>query len=183
MTTLKTKRLILRPWKEEDLEPFARLNADPRVMEYLPTVLTKKQSEATLKSSQAHIEKYGWGKWAVTLLDTGELIGRIGLGEVDFQANFTANIELGYRLAFEHWGKGYASEGAAECLKFGFETLNLSEIVSFTAIQNMRSRRIMEKVGMYHDSKGDFDHPQLPEGHPLRRYVLYRIKNAGQKNE
>ncbi|MBS0624378.1 MAG: GNAT family N-acetyltransferase [Verrucomicrobia bacterium] len=175
MSILKTKRLILRPWKEADLAPFAALNADPKVMEYFPSILTKEQSEATLKSSQAHIEKYGWGKWAVTLIETGEFIGRIGLEELDFQANFSSNIELGYRLAFEHWGKGYASEGANAALKYGFNYLNLNEIIAFTPVQNMLSRAVMKRIGMHHDSKDDFDHPKLLEGHPLRRYVLYRI--------
>lgn len=175
MTLLKTKRLILRQWQEEDLEPFAGLNADPRVMEYFSSTLTQEESAAALTLSRIHIQKHGWGKWAVALIETGEFLGRIGLEEIDFPASFAPNIELGYRLAFEHWGKGYATEGALACLKYGFETLNLKEIVSFTATLNIRSRAVMERIGMHRDSKDDFDYPKLHEGHKLRRHVLYRL--------
>lgn len=182
MITLKTKRLILRPWEETDLELFAELNADPRVMQYFPSVLTKEQSEGLLKSSQAHIKNHGWGKWAV-MLNTGEFIGRIGLEEVDFQCAFSPSIELGYRLAFEHWGKGYASEGAKAALEYGFNCLNLPEIVAFTPTKNIRSRAVMECIGMHRDPKDDFDHPKLPENHPLRKHVLYRLKKTNwEKN-
>lgn len=114
-------------------------------------------------------------KWAVSLLETDEFIGRIGLEEVDFQAPFSSSIEIGYRIAYNHWGKGYASEGARAAIAYGFQTLHLNEIIAFTPVQNVRSRRIMEKIGMHHNSKDDFDHPKLVEGHPLRRHVLYRI--------
>jgi 3-dehydroquinate dehydratase/shikimate dehydrogenase len=113
--------------------------------------------------------------WAVSIPDVADFVGFIGLAEPSFNAHFTPAVEVGWRLAFDHWGKGYATEGAKAALEYGFETLNLNEIVSFTAIQNMRSRRIMEKIGMQHDPKDDFDHPKLPEGHPLRRHVLYRM--------
>ncbi len=128
-----------------------------------------------------HIERCGWGFWAASLIQTGECIGFIGLEDVYFSAPFNAfnpAVEIGWRLAFSHWGKGYATEGAKAALHYGFVTLSLKEIVSFTATQNKRSRRIMEKIGMHHDSKGDFDHPKLPEGHPLRRHVLYRIQQS-----
>lgn len=177
--SIATRRLILRPWLEEDLEPFALLNADPRVMEYFPRVKTREESSSFIHLVSKHIAKYGWGFWAVSLIETGDFIGFIGLEHVDFQAAFTPAVEIGWRLAFKYWGKGYATEGALACLKHGFEKLQLQEIVSFTTMQNIRSRRVMEKIGMHHDSKDDFDHPKLPEGHPLKRHVLYRINQQG----
>jgi 3-dehydroquinate dehydratase/shikimate dehydrogenase len=174
-STIQTKRLILRQWEEEDLEPFAELNADPRVMEYFPSTLSREESKAVLKSSHDHIAKYGWGKWAVALIETGEFVGRIGLEEVDFQAAFSPSVELGYRLAFKQWGKGYALEGAKAALQYGFTHLKLNEIVAFTPVQNMRSRVVMARLGMHHDAKYDFDHPKLPKGHKLSRHVLYRL--------
>lgn len=176
MTIITTKRLILRPWKEEDLEPFAALNADPRVMEYFPSVLSREESEAVMRSSSEHIEKFGWGKWAVALKETGEFIGRMGLEKVDFQASFYPHVELGYRLAYNHWGKGYASEGSKAVLDYAFNVLKLEEVVAFTSVQNRRSQEVMIRIGMHHDPKDDFDHPKLPIDHPLRRHVLYRLK-------
>lgn len=176
--TIKTKRLILRPWKKEDLEPFAKLNADPRVMECFPGLKTREESDAMVKRISNHIEQYGWGFWATSLIQTGEFIGFIGLQDVDFKADFTPAVEIGWRLAFKYWGKGYATEGALASLRYGFEKLKLEKIVSFTAVQNMRSRAVMERIGMHHNPKGDFDHPSLSEGHQLRRHVLYVIKNT-----
>jgi|SRR3990167_3398796 len=178
MTTLKTQRLILRPWREEDLEPFAQLNADPRVMEYFPSVLSREASDQVAKKLQAKFEERGWGLWAVSVPGVAEFIGFIGLNTVDkatFPAHFTPAVEVGWRLAFDYWGKGFATEGAIASLKYGFETLQLKEIVSFTAVQNARSRAVMGKIGMQRDPKDDFDHPKLPEGHWLKKHVLYRL--------
>jgi 3-dehydroquinate dehydratase / shikimate dehydrogenase len=183
--TVRTERLILRPWQEDDLEPFAQLNADPRVREYFPGILSRQESDASVKLISNHIERCGWGFWAASLIQTGKFIGFIGLEDVYFSApfnKFTPAIEIGWRLAFNHWGKGYATEGAKGALQYGFDTLNLEEIVSFTAVQNMRSRHVMEKIGMNHDETNDFDHPKLSDGHPLKRHVLYRLKsNEWQK--
>lgn len=184
--TINTKRLILRPWTEDDLEPFAKLNADARVREYFPGLLTRQESDASLKSMAEHIERYGWGFWATSLAESGEFIGFIGLEDVHFSASFNASapaVEIGWRLAFNHWGKGYATEGALAALKYGYEILNLEEIVSFTAVPNQRSRRVMEKIGMHHRPEEDFDHPKLAEGHPLRRHVLYRLEKAGWQQQ
>ena len=172
---LQTERLVLRQWCSADLEPLSRMNADPIVMEYFQSVLIPEESNALLQRAYNHIEEHGWGKWAVVLKETGEFIGRIGLEEVDFHSSFSPNIELGYRLAFEHWGKGYASEGASAVLKYGFNYLNLNEIVAFTPVRNLRSQRVMERIGMHHDPRDDFDHPKLPKGHPLQKHLLYRI--------
>ena len=179
MTILKTKRLFLRPWKETDLEPFAALNADPKVMEYFPSTLSRDESDSLAKRIQSKFEKNGYGMWAVAIPGVADFIGFIGLNNEDkstFPAHFTPAVEIGWRLASDYWGKGYATEGAKAVLAYGFESLNLEEIVSFTTVQNMRSRRIMEKIGMHHNPKDDFDHPKLAEGHPLRRHVLYRLK-------
>lgn len=178
MTTLQTKRLILRPWSEQDLEPFAKLNADPKVMEYFPGTLSKTESDQLANRIKTKIDEKGWGMWAVSVPGIAEFIGFIGLNshdQVSLPVPFTPAVEVGWRIAFEHWGKGYATEGAKAALAYGFEKLNLGEIVSFTAVQNMRSRRVMERIGMHHDPRDDFDHPKLLEGHPLRKHVLYRL--------
>lgn len=182
---IQTNRLILRQWREEDFKPFAQLNADPRVREFFPGLLTREESDASIKTIAEHISKKGWDLWAVELLKTGEFIGFIGLREVDFKAPFNKEapaVEIGWRLAFNYWGQGYATEGATAALHFGFEKLSLPEIVSFTTVNNMRSRSVMEKIGMHHLDADDFDHPRLPEGHPLRRHVFYRLRyNEWQK--
>jgi RimJ/RimL family protein N-acetyltransferase len=183
---IQTERLILRQWHEEDLEPFAALNADPRVMEYFPATLSQQESDQMMKRMQTKIEERGWGWWAVSLVKNGNFIGFIGMNNVDpatFPAHFAPAVEVGWRLACPYWGKGYATEGALVCLKYGFETLNLEEVVSFTAAQNMRSRAVMERIGMLRDPKDDFDHPKLPEGHRLRRQVLYRLKAKKWQNQ
>lgn len=174
---LETKRLLLRPWQESDLEPFAKMNADPHVREYFPSLLSRKESDASIEECSLHIAKYGFGFWAISLIETDTFIGMIGLQHVPFQAPFTPAVEIGWRLAFEHWGKGYATEGALKALEYGFTSLQLHEIVAFTPVKNMRSRHVMEKIGMHHDLPGDFDHPKISLEHPLRRHVLYRIKN------
>lgn len=179
---IETERLVLRPWRESDLEPFARLNADPRVMEYFPSILSRKESDDLASRISSKLKEQGWGLWAVSILDVANFVGFIGLAEPSFHAHFTPAVEVGWRLCFDHWGKGYATEGAKAVLKHGFETLNFNEIVSFTTVQNMRSRRIMEKIGMHHDPKDDFDYPKLLKGHPLRRHVLYRINHSEWKN-
>ena len=175
---IKTERLILRPWQAHDLEPFAKLNADPRVREYFPGLLSRKESDHFVKLMSDHINTWDWGLWATSLIETDEFIGFIGLQHVNFQAHFTQTpaVEIGWRLAFNYWGKGYATEGALAALRYGFDTLNLQEIVSLTPVQNQRSRHVMEKIGMHHDIKDDFNHPKLSDDHPLKRHVLYRLK-------
>ena len=177
---IKTERLILRPWRKEDLEPFAKLNTDPRVREFLyPTVLSKEASDQLVKQIEAKIEKNGWGMWAVSVPGIAEFIGFIGLNYLDpsdFPAPFTPAVEIGWRLSYEYWGKGYATEGALACLQYGFKTLNLDEIVAITTVRNERSQAVMKRISMHHDAKDDFNHPHVPEDHPLSRHVLYRIK-------
>lgn len=182
MTIIKTKRLILRPWRDADMESFAKLNADPRVMEFFPLPLSRDESDQMVNRMKAKIEERGWGLWAVSVIGTDECIGFIGLNDVD-KTLFLPAVEVGWRLAYDHWGKGYAPEGAAACLKYGFETLNLPEIVSFTAALNVRSMSVMEKIGMHRDPADDFDHPKLPEGHKLKPHVLYRLKQSEWKTK
>lgn len=173
---ITTKRLVLRQWQEKDLEPFAKLNADPRVREYFPSLMTREESDELAHRFSRHIEQSGWGFWAAALIETGEFIGFIGLEKVPFQAPFTPAVEIGWRLAFEYWGKGYATEGAKAALRYGFEKLHLREIVAFTVPTNLRSQAVMKKIGMHSDPKDDFNHPKVADGHPLKRHVFYKIR-------
>lgn len=176
MTELLTDRLSLRQWRAADLEPFAALNADPLVMAFMPRCLSRAESDDFLDKAQAGVARRGWGLWAVELRASGELIGCVGLGVPTFQAHFTPCVEILWRLRNASWGYGYATEGARACLRFAFENLALREVVAFTVTANTRSRAVMERLGMRRDAGGDFDHPRLPAGHPLRAHVLYRIR-------
>ena len=175
---LYTNRLILRQWCEEDLAPFAQMNADPIVMEYFPSVLSQKESDELANKIQNHFQKNGFGFWAVEMPTVTRFAGFIGLSIPSFTAHFTPCVEIGWRLKKECWGQGYATEGANACLEFGFQELQLKEIVSLTATQNARSQRVMEKISMTRAPKDDFQHPLLPETHPLSHHVLYRINST-----
>jgi RimJ/RimL family protein N-acetyltransferase len=172
---LRTDRLALRRWRESDLEPFAALNADPEVRRYFPKRMNRAESDALAEGQRELIDERGWGLWAVEVIGGAPFIGFVGLAEPRFQAHFTPAVEVGWRLAREHWGHGYATEAAREALAFAFGELALDEVVSFTSAINERSRRVMERLGMTHDPADDFDHPLIPEG-PLRPHVLYRIR-------
>jgi RimJ/RimL family protein N-acetyltransferase len=176
---IRTERLLLRPWRESDLETFAEMNADRRVMEFFPATMSRDESDAGAARIRAHFEAQGFGLWAVELPDRAPFIGFTGLATPRFEAHFTPCVEIGWRLSFAFWGFGYATEAARAALTFGFDGLGLREIVSFTAISNVRSRHVMEKIGMKRDLAGDFDHPLVPEGHPHRPHVLYRTSRAG----
>lgn len=177
-TSLRTKRLILRRWTANDIAPFAALNADPVVMERFPSTLTLDQTKSFVAAAEAHFEREGFGLWAAELIETGEMIGFVGLSIPKFEAHFTPCVEIGWRLAHKHWGQGFAPEGAHEVLNDGFTRLKLEQIVSFTSTLNSNSIRVMEKIGMKRDPSEDFDHPRVEEGHHLRRHVLYRIKSS-----
>jgi RimJ/RimL family protein N-acetyltransferase len=172
---LRTERLILRGWREDDLEPFAALNADPRVMEYFPALLSRAESAAAAARIQEHSARYGFGLWAIEVPGVAAFAGFVGLSIPSYQAHFTPCVEVGWRLARACWGHGYVTEGARAAVRFGFEQLGLEEIVSFTVPANQRSRRVMERLGMRYAPVDDFDHPRIPEGHPLRQHVLYRL--------
>lgn len=174
--TIATPRLLLRPWRETDLPAFAALNADRKVMEFFPKVLDRIESDALAFRIRENFARRGFGLWAVEVPGVAPFIGFVGLSVPGFSAHFTPCVEIGWRLAREHWGHGYATEGAHASLDFGFGNFPLEEIVSFTTAANRRSRAVMERLGMTHTPADDFDHPALPEGHPLRPHVLYRIR-------
>jgi RimJ/RimL family protein N-acetyltransferase len=181
--TIQTKRLQLRRWLPEDREPFAKLNADTRVMEFFPGLLSRHQSDAVADRIEAHFQRHGYGFWAVEIPGVNPFAGFIGLGVPRFEAPFTPCVEIAWRVAADYWNRGYATEGARAALDFGFESLELEEIVSFTVPDNHRSRRVMEKIGMKHVADDDFDHPLLPEGHPLLRHVFYRVDRSRVCND
>jgi len=176
---IETERLRLRRWESRDREPFARMNGDPRVMEFFPALLTRAESDQIVDRIEAHFHRHGFGLYALELRQRQEFIGFVGLSVPAFQAPFTPCVEIGWRLAAEQGGRGLATEAARAVVAHGFESLGLDSLVSFTPPANVRSRRVMEKLAMTHDPEDDFDHPGLPEGHRLRRHVLYRLKRPG----
>jgi RimJ/RimL family protein N-acetyltransferase len=181
MLIAETDRLILRSWQESDRAPFARLNADPRVMEFLPGPLSTDESDRMAERIEAHFRQHGFTVFAAERKQTAEFAGFIGLAVPEFEAHFTPCVEIGWRLAAAHWGTGLATEGARAIVRYAFETLQLERIVSFTVPANVRSRRVMEKLGMSHDPAEDFDHPRLPDGDRLKGHVLYRLTRPSQQ--
>ncbi len=179
MTELRTPRLLLRPWRDTDLAPFAALNADPEVRRWFAGTLTREESDAQAAQLQEHITTHGFGFWAVEAPGTAPFIGFVGLKHVAFAAPFAPAVEIGWRLARAHWGQGYATEAARAALAHAFGPLDLKEVVSFAVPGNQASRRVMERIGMTHDPGGGFDYPGLPEGHPFRHHVLYRAWRPG----
>lgn len=178
---LTTARLLLRPWRPEDLPAFAALNADSRVMEFFPSLLTATESDARAERIAQHINERGFSLWAVEVPGVADFIGFVGLAPTNFDAHFTPCVEVGWRLAYEYWGLGYATEAGSAAITDGFDRLALEEIVSFTTRTNSRSRRVMERLGMTYSLSDDFDHPNLYEGDALRRHVLYRLRRTSWK--
>ena len=177
--TIRTDRLALRAWRDEDREPFADMNADPVVMEHFVRRLDRARSDAFVDRIATCWAERGYGLWALERTDTGEFIGYTGLWPALFDAPFTPAVEVGWRLAAAYWGRGFATEAARAAVAYGFETVRLPEIVSFTSEVNARSWRVMERLGMLRDTAGDFDHPLVPVGHPARRHRLYRFPEGG----
>ena len=173
---IRTERLLLRRWREADREPFAKINRDPAVMEFFPALLTLEESNQIIDRIEQRMGESGFGLWALEETGSKQFIGFIGLSVPNFEAPFRPCVEIGWRLAPEYWGRGLATEGARAVVAHAFGVLALREIVSFTTIENLRSRRVMEKLGMTRDPKDDFNHPLIPEGHRLRPHVLYRLK-------
>jgi RimJ/RimL family protein N-acetyltransferase len=173
---IETHRLRLREWRETDLEPFAALCADPTVMEHFPSTLTAEQCAEFVVGIGQHFSAHGYGLWAVECRPGPPFIGFVGLARVRFRSHFTPAVEIGWRLARETWGRGYAREAAKAALAYAFEDLDLAEVVSFTVPANNRSWRVMERIGMQRRESEDFDHPALPPGDPLARHILYRIR-------
>jgi len=180
---LTTERLLLREWRDSDRPPYAALNGDPEVMHHFPSTLTPQQSDEMIDRMSAAWRDRGFGLWAVERRDTTVFIGFVGLSAPSWQASFTPCVEVGWRLAKQHWGNGYAPEAATAVLDWGFANVELpdDQIVSFTTQGNLSSQRVMQKIGMTRDLDGDFDHPLLPDWVD-RRHVLYRI-NRRQYDE
>jgi RimJ/RimL family protein N-acetyltransferase len=171
---IETARLRLRQWCDADREPFATMNTDGRVMEFYPVPLSRQASDAMVDRCRKLIDERGWGLWAVEVKADHTFIGYVGLHIPVPALPCSPCVEVGWRLAFEHWGHGYAGEAAAVALQFGFEQLALPEIVSFTTLRNRRSMAVMERLGMLRDPD-TFDHPSIPAGSGLREHCLYRL--------
>ena len=178
MYHITTRRLGLRPWKEEDREPFARLNGDPESMKFFPGTLSEEDSNALVDRIINHFNKYGYGYYAVDELSSGMFIGFVGFGRPKFESSFTPCIEIGWRIYKDFWGNGYATEAALACLDHGFDHIGLEEIYAMTSLYNKPSERVMQKIGM--QRAGEFDHPLILKGHRLERHVLYHIKKSAQ---
>jgi ribosomal-protein-alanine N-acetyltransferase len=174
---IATPRLVLRPWQASDLPLFAELNADPNVMRFLAGVLTRQESDAYVEQARSHLVQHGFCKWAVEAPGVAPFIGAVGLGYVKFEAAFTPAVEVAWRLDRRYWGRGYATEAARAAIMDGFNRVGLPDIVAITALPNIASMRVMERLGM--DRAFEFDHPRLAEGDPLRRHVLYRLRAPG----
>lgn len=174
--TFETERLKLRPFTPQDVDDLAAMNADARVMEFLPATMTYDESAAFMRRIIDHQKRHGFSLFALHLKDSGAFCGFTGLLRAEFDAAFTPAVEIGWRLPYAAWGQGLGPEAARACLAYGFGCLGLDEIVSFTALQNLRSIRVMEKIGMRHSPRDDFDHPNLAPDHALRRHVLYRLR-------
>lgn len=172
---IRTDRLLLRRWRDSDREPFAAMNADPLVMKHMQGLMSRERSGDLLDRIEAHWKAHGWGPWAVEVSGVAPFIGYVGLSPADDVAGDM--VDVGWRLASAHWGNGYATEAAREALRFGFTEVGLDEIVSFTVPQNVRSRRVMERIGLVRDPLGDFDHPRVdPVAYPhLVPHVFYRL--------
>jgi RimJ/RimL family protein N-acetyltransferase len=175
--TLTGGRISLRRWRDEDRDDFAAMNSDARVMEFFRSRLSRTESDAMVDHIQKHFDEHGFGLWAIEVPGVAPFIGFTGLAFARFNAPFTPCVEIGWRLAFEHWGHGYATEAARMALGYGFRALAFSEVVSFTSETNQRSRAVMERLGMRRNPAEDFDYPSFPEGHPLRKHVLYRVSS------
>ncbi len=171
---LETERLYIRQWKESDYSPFAKMSADERVMEFFPSVFTTEESDEKVNIKKSLIQKHGWGFWALEEKSSNKFIGFTGLHISSNELPFSPCIEIGWRIFPEYWGKGFATEAAHECLRFGFEDLNLDQIVSFAVKNNFKSLAVMERLGMFKDPE-NFEHPAIPIGHKLRQHSLYRL--------
>jgi RimJ/RimL family protein N-acetyltransferase len=176
--TIETPRLILRGWRDADLEPWVLMHADPHVTEFFARTYTREVSESAALAMRTELERNGYGWWIAEIKDGRRFAGSICLRDVPFEARFTPAREIGWRLAFESWGLGYATEGAAAALDFAFRHLRWNEVVAMTSVLNRRSQRVMERLHMTRDPRDDFDHPMVKEGDRLRPHLLYRARNA-----
>ena len=175
---IKTARLILREWRDEDLPLIAAINGDPLAMRHFPAPMTREESDAFVERNRARQAQDGFCMWALEAPGFAQLVGVLGLARSNFEPPLETGVEVGWRLAPAYWGKGYATEGARAALNFGFEQKGLEEILSMTVLANEPSWRVMERIGMTRDLAGDFDHPRVPDGHRLKRHILYRLSRA-----
>ncbi len=172
---IETPRLILRDWLTDDDKPFIDLNSDAEVMQFFPSVKTADETREQITRIKSHIKQHGFGFFAMERKDNGEFIGFTGLMRPAFEAHFTPCVEIGWRLNKKSWGYGYATEAGRACLEFGFEDLKFDKIYSFTAVQNIPSEKVMQRIGMV--KEGYFDHPAMEDGHLLKKHVLYGLAN------
>jgi RimJ/RimL family protein N-acetyltransferase len=177
VTELAGERVRLRHWRDEDTEPWVAMNADPRVMEHFPSTLLREEAEDSARRFGENLERQGWGLWALEIPGVVDFAGFVGLAQPTFEAPFLPAVEIGWRLAAQAWGHGYASEGARLALDHAYDVLEWDEVVSFTAAGNLRSRAVMERLGMHRRAEDDFDHPRLAGSH-LQRHVLYRLRSG-----
>lgn len=182
---IETDRLILRPWRDTDIDSLAALNADPEVMAFIGEPRTRAQTETMVDTVRRHATDHGFGLWAIEVKagagrEPSGCIGFAGLNVPTFEAPFMPCVEAVWRLARRYWGAGYATEAARAAVADGFDRFGFDEIVAFTAVGNARSRAVMARLGMDRDAAADFDHPALPVGHPLRRHALYRLRRPGR---
>ena len=175
LPVLRTQRLTMRPFREGDREEFARINADPEVMEHFRAPLSREESDRLLDLINSGFAAHGFGLWALVGAAEGRLLGFTGLSVPGFSAPFTPAVEIGWRLRRSAWGQGLATEAATAALDFGFGSAGLEEVVSFTSVGNIRSQAVMRRLGMTHDHGGDFQHPLVPPGHHLAPHLLFRI--------
>jgi RimJ/RimL family protein N-acetyltransferase len=176
--TLESDRLLLRPWRDEDVRDWVAMNADPRVMQFFPSTYEVDYATKMAQTLRERLEADGYGWWVLEAKNVSPFVGVIVLQSVPFEAAFTPAFEVGWRLKAEHWGRGYATEGATLAVRFAFDVLNVDEVVAMTAVQNLPSQRVMERLGMTHDARDDFDHPRLEEADRLRRHVLWRLSRS-----
>lgn len=182
MATIKTPRLRLRHWVDSDIEPWVAMNGNPRVTEFFVTDYTREMSEQAAAIIRREVDELGYGWWVLEAPGVTPFAGSVCLRKVPFQAAFSPAYEVGWRLDPAYWGRGYATEGAQGAIDFAFQELGLDEVVAITATTNVRSQRVMQRLGMTHDPQDDFDHPIIDADHPLNRHLLYRIK-AERQNE
>jgi RimJ/RimL family protein N-acetyltransferase len=174
--TIHTSRLVLRQWLESDHEAYIAMNSDEEVMRYFPALQTKEDTLAQIERFQTFIDENGYGFFAVERKDTGDFIGFTGLSQPRFERFFTPCVEIGWRLDKAQWGMGFAQEAARACLELAFDRMGLKEVYSFTSLLNAPSMNVMQKIGMR--EVGQFEHPNLPDGHRLKTHVLYKIDRA-----
>jgi RimJ/RimL family protein N-acetyltransferase len=180
--TLETPRLLLRPWMDSDVEPWVAMCADDRVMEFFPSTYDRERAESTAVRLRENIERKDYGWWVIDAKDGPPFVGVVALQDVPFEAHFTPALEVGWRLGYAHWGRGFATEAASRVLDFAFADLGRDEVVAMTAKINERSQRVMLRLGMTRDARDDFEHPNLKPGHRLRPHVLYRARRAAMKS-